>query len=75
MLQDYLIPETVEQALSYLQDNKGQARIIAGGTDLLLDLADGKKEAGVLVDITRIPGLKKITMEDGVIRIGAAEIS
>ncbi len=72
MLQDYLIPETVEQALSYLQDNKGQARIIAGGTDLLLDLADGKKEAGVLVDITRIPGLKKITMEDGVIRIGAA---
>lgn len=72
MLQDYLIPKTTEEALSYLQGGKGQARVIAGGTDLLLDLADGKKEAGVLVDITRIAGLNKITVENGVIRIGAA---
>ncbi|TEB17211.1 Nicotinate dehydrogenase FAD-subunit [Pelotomaculum sp. FP] len=72
MLQDYLIPKTTEEALSYLQGGKGQARVIAGGTDLLLDLADGKKEAGVLVDITRIAGLNKITVENGMIRIGAA---
>lgn len=72
MLQDYLIPETTEQALACLRDGKGRARIIAGGTDLIPDLEDGKKEAGVLVDITRIAGLNKITVEDGVIRIGAA---
>lgn len=72
MLQDYLVPETIDQALSQLQDNKGKARIIAGGTDLLLDLKEGKKEAGILVDITRIPGLKAITLENGVVRIGAA---
>jgi CO/xanthine dehydrogenase FAD-binding subunit len=72
MLQDYLIPETVEQALSHLQSGKGRARVVAGGTDLLLDLAEGKKEAGVLVDLTRIPGLQEITIEDETIRIGAA---
>jgi len=72
MLLDYLFPETSEQALSYLQANKGQARIIAGGTDLLLDLKEGKKEARVLVDITRIPGLKEITVENGMVRVGAA---
>lgn len=72
MLLDYLFPETTEQALSYLQASKGQARIIAGGTDLLLDLKEGKKEATVLVDITRILGLKEITVENGMVRVGAA---
>jgi CO/xanthine dehydrogenase FAD-binding subunit len=72
MLQDYLVPETIDQALSQLQANKGEARIIAGGTDLLLDLKDGNKKAAILVDITRIPGLKTITLENGLVRIGAA---
>ena len=71
-MQDYLIPETVEQALSHLQSNKGRARVVAGGTDLLLDLAEGKKEAVVLVDLTRIPSLQAITIEDETIKIGAA---
>lgn len=72
MLQDYLVPDTIDQAISQLQANKGGARIIAGGTDLLLDLKEGKKEAVILVDITRIPELKRITLENGLIKIGAA---
>lgn len=72
MLQDYLLPESVADALAALKSGGGRSRIIAGGTDLLLDIADGKKEAGCLVDISRIPELKKITLEEGVIRVGAA---
>lgn len=72
MLQDYIIPESVAEALSFLKSKNGQARIIAGGTDLMLDIPEGKIKAGFLVDICRIPELTKITMEDGIIRIGAA---
>ncbi|MBP7331936.1 MAG: FAD binding domain-containing protein [Firmicutes bacterium] len=72
MLQDYLFPETISEAVSFLQNNEGQARIIAGGTDLLLDIPEGKVKTNCLVDINRISELKKITMEDGVIYIGAA---
>lgn len=72
MLQDYLFPETIDEAVSFLKSSGGQARIIAGGTDLLLDLPEGKVKTSSLVDITRIPELKKIILEDGVICIGAA---
>ncbi len=72
MLQEYLFPETVAEAVSLLKSNDGQARIIAGGTDLLLDLPEGKVKADCLLDITRIPELKEITIEDGIIKIGAA---
>lgn len=72
MLQDYLLPETIEQALNQLADYQGKARIMAGGTDLLLDLKEGKKEAGILVDITRIAVLRAITLDNGLVRIGAA---
>ncbi len=72
MLQNYLFPETISEAVSFLQSNQGQARIIAGGTDLLLDIPEGKVKTNCLVDISRIPELGKITLVDGVIYIGAA---
>ncbi|MEG3071741.1 MAG: FAD binding domain-containing protein [Candidatus Syntrophopropionicum ammoniitolerans] len=72
MLQDYLFPETVNEAVSFLQEHEGQARIIAGGTDLMLDIPEGKIETNYLVDISRIPELREITMKDDLIYIGAA---
>lgn len=72
MLQDYLFPESLNEAVSLLEKNGGQARIIAGGTDLLLDIPDGKVKTGFLVDISKIKELKNILLKDGVIEIGAA---
>lgn len=72
MLQDYLLPSSVEEAIALLKNSDGQARIIAGGTDLLLDIQDEKVKALSLVDISRISELKKIEVTDGVISIGAA---
>ncbi len=71
MWEDYLFPTTVEQALAILRDHRGEARIIAGGTDLILELENGERATNYLVDITRIPGLDGIELQDGYITLGA----
>lgn len=55
-----------------LQGYRGRARIIAGGTDLLLDLRRGDCEADCLVDITGIDDLRQVELVDGFILLGAA---
>lgn len=62
---EYLIPDTIEEALHLLNIHAGRARIIAGGTDLLPDLRKGKFAPACLVDITRIPELTRIEIKDG----------
>ena len=50
---------------------KPKARIVAGGTDLMIELArHAGDEVDVLIDITRIPDLDRITVRDGRIRLG-----
>ncbi|MCS7286010.1 MAG: xanthine dehydrogenase family protein subunit M [Anaerolineae bacterium] len=71
MIKEYLFPRSVEEALELLERYGGEARIIAGGTDLVLQLKRGEVSAGVLVDITRIPEIRGIREEDGYIWIGA----
>jgi CO/xanthine dehydrogenase FAD-binding subunit len=72
MLQEYYIPKSVADALVLLKDNSSCARIIAGGTDLILDHQAEKVNADAFIDISRIDELKKIEYTDGVIWIGAA---
>ena len=48
------------------------ARILAGGTDLLVQMRAGMTAPDVLVDIKHIAELRAITAEDGGFRIGAA---
>ena len=69
---EYLIPCTIEEALHLLSVPGGQAMIIAGGTDVLPDLRKGKHAPACLVDITRIPELTAIGVDDGYVTIGAA---
>ena len=68
----YFLPATIEEALELLAAHEGRARIIAGGTDILLDLHKGKHHTGCLVDITRIPDLGRIDVSDGWVTVGAA---
>lgn len=70
MWQNYLFPATVQEALDMLAAHGGQARIIAGGTDLVLQSQRGQCVATVMVDVTRIPGLDAIEERDGYITIG-----
>lgn len=68
----YESPETIDAAVALLADGKTRTRVLAGGTDLLVQLRAGMIEPELVVDIKRIPELKDITAEDGGFRIGAA---
>lgn len=72
MWEEYSSPASVPEALEILRLYKGQARIIAGGTDLVLDLKDGIRQAEYLVDISGIEALQKIERDNDTIKIGAA---
>ena len=67
----YLTARSVQEALEILQSYKGQARIIAGGTDLVPELKARIRKVECLVDISEIDLLKRIEMHGDLIRIGA----
>jgi carbon-monoxide dehydrogenase medium subunit len=64
-------PKTVAEALGLLAGLKN-ARILAGGTDILVDLKQGLTEAGDLISLKNIQELKGIEKKGKTIRIGAA---
>ncbi|MCZ2098688.1 MAG: FAD binding domain-containing protein [Anaerolineae bacterium] len=70
----YYTPSTVEEALRLLAEHAGNARIIAGGTDLMIDLqyAETPHRLDALVDLTRVSEMTRIVESDGVCTIGAA---
>ena len=69
--EDYLIASSVEEALATLACMHGEARLIAGGTDLYIQLMRNERRVETLVDITRIPGLSEIRQEHSLLTIGA----
>ncbi|MGH7847844.1 MAG: FAD binding domain-containing protein [Candidatus Binatia bacterium] len=66
---DYFEPKTISEALSLLAKYGEQAKVIAGGTDVLVDMKY-KEEPGCLVNIKRIPGMANIQENGGTIGIG-----
>jgi carbon-monoxide dehydrogenase medium subunit len=70
MWQKYFTPTSLETALQILATYREQARIIAGGTDLIIELERKVRTPRVLIDITRIPDLDRITRRDGHIHLG-----
>jgi carbon-monoxide dehydrogenase medium subunit len=63
---------SLEEALALLQRYGGRARIVAGGTDLLLEVERGQRgDLDALIDITRVAGLEHISLdEDGWLHLG-----
>jgi xanthine dehydrogenase iron-sulfur cluster and FAD-binding subunit A len=71
MWREYVIPTTIDEALDVLA-HASAARVVAGGTDLLLEIDRGVRRPTLLVDITRIAGLDQIALgADGRIQLGA----
>lgn len=69
----YHTPKTVDEALEILAEYRGDARVVAGGTDLILEMHEGRRPpVKALVDVTHIEGLDQIQREDDWISIGAA---
>jgi aerobic carbon-monoxide dehydrogenase medium subunit len=68
----YEAPESVEGAVALLVGAKGEARVLAGGTDLLVQMRADVVEPELIVDIKKIPETRAVTEEKGGWRIGAA---
>jgi carbon-monoxide dehydrogenase medium subunit len=67
----YLQPRSLDEALRLLNEHAGKARLIAGGTDVLVELSRGVRPTETLIDLTAIPELRYIKEEAGQIRLGA----
>ena len=68
----YLAPSTVADAVKALGEAKGAARLLAGGTDLIVQMRGGRAKPGVIIDIKRIPGMLDIRADKDGFHIGAA---
>jgi CO/xanthine dehydrogenase FAD-binding subunit len=69
---EYKIPNTIEETIELLWQAEGKAKIIAGGTDLVIGLRNGGQSPQSIIDITRIEELRKIEEKNGTVSIGAA---
>lgn len=72
MWNEYLNATSLDEVLETLAEKGERARIIAGATDLILEMENGVRTGiETLVDVTRIPDLDQITLdEDGMIHLG-----
>lgn len=79
MWHTYHAPGTVSEALDLLARYRDVCRVVAGGTDLILELERGVRHREVLVDVSRVAELNQITLDDktgfsekpGLLTIGA----
>lgn len=72
MWHSYHTVVTLEEAIQLLAQHREKARIVAGATDLLLEMERGvRKDIETLIDITRVPGFAEITLDaEGWIHLG-----
>jgi len=68
----YKIPKNLREACNLLWDYREKAKVIAGGTDLIIALRNGLLRPEVLIDITHLSELRKIEERNGIISIGGA---
>lgn len=68
----YINATSIEEVIKILGEKRESARLVAGGTDLILELERGaRKGVETLIDVTRIPNLNTITLdEDNIIHLG-----
>ncbi len=71
----YKAPTSVDEAAALLAGASGEARVLAGGTDLLVQLRAAMIAPELIVDVKHIPELTSVSVEDGVYSIGAAAAS
>ncbi|HZY43210.1 MAG TPA: FAD binding domain-containing protein, partial [Anaerolineae bacterium] len=70
MWQTYYTATTIDDVLKLLTQHGKNARLIAGGTDILIELERKIRTPSVLIDITHIPGLDQIKLKKNILHLG-----
>jgi carbon-monoxide dehydrogenase medium subunit len=60
---DYVQAQNVEHAVTLLAQSQGRARVLSGGTDLIVALREGKAQADLVIDIKRIPQVNTLDFD------------
>src|SRR5712675_1137046 len=68
----YEAPSSLGDAIALLACSSGTSRVLAGGTDVIVQMETDLIEPDLVVDIKKIPDLRGIAMENGGFRVGAA---
>jgi carbon-monoxide dehydrogenase medium subunit len=68
----YKAARNVKEACGFLAAADGRGRILAGGTDLLVQMKSGAQAPQLIIDVKKIPEMVSITKTKGGFRIGAA---
>jgi len=68
---EYVKPKDMEEALHVFSLYKDKARVLAGGTDLVVHLKEGLARPEVVVDIKALPGLSTLSFKGNTLRVGA----
>ena len=69
---EYYRPETLQVAIELAAGWMERGSILAGGTDLVLEMKRGQITPAAIIDISRVPGLRVLEVTDGRLRLGAA---
>src|SRR5439155_17735336 len=68
----YEAPQTLQAAVALLAGASGAARVLAGGTDVIVQMETDLIEPALLVDIKKIAETRQLVAENGGFRVGAA---
>src|SRR5258707_13564575 len=68
----YEAPSSLGDAIALLARASGTSRVLAGGTDVIVQMETDLIEPDLVVDIKKIPELRGIAIENGAFRVGAA---
>ncbi len=60
---DYAAPQSVDEAVSLLSEHGDQARILAGGSDIIAQLQEGRRRVKLLVDVKKIPDANELSYD------------
>jgi carbon-monoxide dehydrogenase medium subunit len=71
MWQTYLRPTSIEEALRLLREYAGRARLVAGGTDVIVELSRGVRPTETVIDLTALRALRYLSVEGETLRLGA----
>lgn len=67
----YLEPKTVREACALLRQERGCARVLAGGTDLIVAMKQRRQLPSAVINLKSVAGLDSLEEEQGYLRIGA----